>query len=134
MDDAPEIEITEVTTVGIPVADQDRAVAFYCDTLRFETRLDVPIDGTARWIVMGPPGSTTTVALVAASERQPAGVDTGIRLTVCDAEAGLAALQARGAFTGQLQRWPGVPPMFEFRDPDGNLLYAVEPARAEVPG
>jgi hypothetical protein len=23
-------------------------------------------------------------------------------------------------------RWPGVPPMFTFRDPDRNVLYVVE--------
>ena len=34
--------ITGVRTVSIPVTDQDRALAFYVDTLGFEKRLDVP--------------------------------------------------------------------------------------------
>jgi catechol 2,3-dioxygenase-like lactoylglutathione lyase family enzyme len=34
--------VVDVRTVGVPVADQDRAVAFYVETLGFEKRLDVP--------------------------------------------------------------------------------------------
>jgi lactoylglutathione lyase len=26
----------------------------------------------------------------------------------------------------ELLRWEGVPPMFDFRDPDGNVLYVSE--------
>jgi lactoylglutathione lyase len=29
---------------------------------------------------------------------------------------------------GEVLRWPGVPPMFMFRDPDGNRLEIVERA------
>jgi lactoylglutathione lyase len=35
--------ITGIRTVGVPVADQDRALAFYIETLGFEKRLDVPV-------------------------------------------------------------------------------------------
>jgi catechol 2,3-dioxygenase-like lactoylglutathione lyase family enzyme len=28
--------------------------------------------------------------------------------------------------TGDVLRWPGVPPMFAFRDPDGNGLEIIE--------
>jgi predicted RNA polymerase sigma factor len=44
-----ETPITEVGTVGIPVADQDRALEFYVDTLGFEERRDIPFEG-ARWV------------------------------------------------------------------------------------
>jgi lactoylglutathione lyase len=29
---------------------------------------------------------------------------------------------------GEVLRFPGVPPMFSFHDPDGNTLYVVEQA------
>jgi hypothetical protein len=35
-------------------------------------------------------------------------------------------LVARGVDVGELLRWEGVPPMFAFRDPDGNGLEIVE--------
>ncbi|TML03416.1 MAG: glyoxalase, partial [Actinobacteria bacterium] len=35
-----KLHITEVGRVAIPAADQDRALAFYVDTLGFEKRVD----------------------------------------------------------------------------------------------
>jgi catechol 2,3-dioxygenase-like lactoylglutathione lyase family enzyme len=114
-------------TVGVPVADQDRALAFYTGTLGFETRLDVPLGGGARWIEVAPAATTTvSIALVPAHEGVPSGVETGIRLTAADADAALAALRARGADADDVLRWPGVPAMFAFRDQDGNGLEIVE--------
>ncbi len=55
------------------------------------------------------------------------GVDTGIRFETGDAEADHEALKAAGAdVDAEILRVPGVPPMFTFRDPDGNRLYIVE--------
>jgi lactoylglutathione lyase len=40
---------------------------------------------------------------------------------------GHAHLVATGADVDpEVLRYPGVPPMFSFRDPDGNTLYVVE--------
>ena len=55
--------ITGVRTVGIPVADQERALAFYVGTLGLEKRLDVPF-GKGRWLEVAPGGAATSVALV----------------------------------------------------------------------
>ena len=54
------------------------------------------------------------------------GSDTGIRFTVPDAEAERATMRARAVTVGELLQWDGVPPMFTFDDPDGNLFYVVE--------
>jgi lactoylglutathione lyase len=83
--------ITGLHAVGIPVADQDGALAFE----------------------------------VAHAER-PAGVETGIRLTTADVDAAHAAMRALGVDVDDVLRWPGVPPMFAFRDQDGNGLEIVE--------
>jgi catechol 2,3-dioxygenase-like lactoylglutathione lyase family enzyme len=116
----------DVLNVAVPVDDQDRALTFYGETLGFETRLDDVIGQGMRWIEVAPPGATTAIALVLAGEGLASGVDTGVRLATRDAESDHGELQARGVDVGELLRWEGVPPMFVFRDPDGNTLYVVE--------
>jgi lactoylglutathione lyase len=126
----PETEnrtrVTQVRTVGVPVNDQDRALEFYVDKLGFEKRLDVPFGDGKRWIEVAPPGATTTIALVPSREGIPTGVETGIRLATADADADHADLQARGIDADEVLRWEGAPPMFSFRDQDGNGLEIVE--------
>ena len=82
-------------------------------------------EGT-RWIEVALPGTTVTLALEPARPGHPAGVETGIRLTTGDADAAHAALRARAVDADDVLRWPGVPPMFAFRDQDGNGLEIVE--------
>jgi lactoylglutathione lyase len=119
--------ITDMRTVGVPVADQDRALDFYLDKLGFEKRLDTPVPQFGgRWIEVAPAGAAITIALVPQREAVPTGVETGIRFTTADAAAVHADLQARGVDVGELLRWPGVPPMFKIRDHDGNGLEIVE--------
>jgi catechol 2,3-dioxygenase-like lactoylglutathione lyase family enzyme len=121
------IKITGLITVGVPVSDQDRSVEFYIDTLGFEKRRDAPF-GDGRWIEVAPPESATSIALVAERDGQSAGIDTGIRLASRDAEADHEALLAAGvdADSEIMRMGDFVPPMFTFRDPDGNTLVVVE--------
>lgn len=118
-------QITAVRTVGIPVADQDRALAFYADKLSFEKRLDAA-GGGQRWVEVAPPGAVTTVALLAADDGTVVGVDTGIRFGSVDATSDHDALSERGVDVDDVLRWEGVPPMFSLRDQDDNVLYVVE--------
>jgi len=119
------IQITEVRTVGVPVADQDRALAFYLEKLGFEKRLDVPFGKGERWVEVAPPGAATTIALVRAREGDPTGIDTQVRLTTTDAAADHAALRARGV-DADAEVMPYPVPMFIFRDADGNRLRIVQ--------
>jgi catechol 2,3-dioxygenase-like lactoylglutathione lyase family enzyme len=117
--------ITSVSTVAVPVRDQERALQFYMDVLGFEKRRDAEF-GAGRWIEVAPPGASTTIALPPLGDVSP-GVDTGIRLTTGDAVADQAALRAAGVDVSEVLRFgPGVPPMFTLRDPDSNTLYVVE--------
>src|SRR5437588_11639343 len=68
----------KVATVIIPVADQDAAVAFYCDKLGFDKRVDVPFGNGARWIEVGLGEESTTIAL---APPPPGGTQTGNRET-----------------------------------------------------
>jgi lactoylglutathione lyase len=130
MKDEAKTQITGLRTVGVPVTDQDRALEFYVGKLGLAKRADFPSGGGGRWIEVAPPGAaTTTIALVPARDGAPAGVDTGIRLTTGNAAADHAALLARGVDADpEILRWPGVPPMFSFRDQDANRLVLIEQA------
>ena len=119
--------ITQIRSVAITVDDQDRALGFYVGTLGFEVRIDTGPGPAGRWIEVAPPGGATSIALIAAPEAGHGGVDTGIRLTTADVASDHVALRAAGVDVDpELSRWPGVPPMFSFRDPEGNILYALE--------
>jgi catechol 2,3-dioxygenase-like lactoylglutathione lyase family enzyme len=118
--------ITHVGTVAVPAADQERSLAFYTDVLGFETVRDVPFGPGQRWIEVAPPGGGTTIAIPPRGDAS-VGVDTGIRFATDDAAADHAALRGSGVdVDAEILRYPGVPPMFTLRDPDGNTLYVVE--------
>jgi catechol 2,3-dioxygenase-like lactoylglutathione lyase family enzyme len=121
---AVNTHIADVRTVGIPVNDQEAALAFYTDRLGFEKRLDGELEGGQRWLEVAPAGATTSIALIRA-ERGGAGIDTQIRLTTSDAQADHVALRQAGVdVDDEVLSFPV--PMFRLRDADGNVLYVVE--------
>ena len=120
--------ITQVGTVMLPVSDQDRALEFYVGTLGFEKRIDTPYGEGDRWVEVAPPGAETSIALVPPREGESAGIESRIGLTTEDVDADHADLKARGVeVDDEVMRMGGpVPPMFFFKDPDGNNLLLVE--------
>ena len=56
--------ISHINFMSIPVADQDRALAFYRDQLGFEVSVDVPYQDDWRWIFMALPGGQTRLNFV----------------------------------------------------------------------
>jgi len=124
---ANKTHITGVRTVSIPVADQDAALGFYVGTLGFEKLRDTPTPSGGRWIELAPGTDTIIVTLEPAAPDQSRGA-ISIRFTTEDAEAAHAELQAAGVDTDEILRWPGVPAMFAFRDPDGNAFSITETA------
>ncbi|HST38464.1 MAG TPA: VOC family protein [Conexibacter sp.] len=121
------IGLRGVYAVGVPVRDQDRALAFYIDVLGLRLRRDVPSDELAgRWIEVAPSGAATTIALVPERDDLRCGSDTGIRLGVTDAETARAELLRRGVEAGQVGGCAAAPPTFVIRDQDGNSVMLVE--------
>ena len=120
--------ITEIGRVMVPASDQEQALDFYVGTLGLEKRMDVPYGDGDRWIEVAPPGTTTAIALVPPRQGDPVGVETRISLSTDDAGAAHAALSDRGVDVDpEVMRMGGpVPPMFFFRDQDGNSLLLVE--------
>ena len=119
--------ITQVGTVMVPVSDQDRAIAFYCEKLGFEKRADIPFAGSERWVEVAPAGASTSLALVTPREGEPIGIDTHVALSTSDIDADHARLLAAGvdADAEIMRMGDPVPPMFWLRDADGNRLMIV---------
>jgi catechol 2,3-dioxygenase-like lactoylglutathione lyase family enzyme len=127
---ASRLNLTQVGRVCVTVADTDRAIEFYVDTLGFEKMVDVPMGEAMRWVEVALPGTATTIALAPPPEGQEAGGgQTGICLDTSDVDADHAALKAAGAdVDDEVTRWGDpVPPMFWLRDADGNSLIVVQP-------
>jgi len=122
------INVAQVATVMVPVADQDKAIEFYVEKLGFEKRTDVPFGDGNRWVEVAPVGAATTVALVQPMEGQETGIESRVAFESTDIEADHAALRERGVdVDAEVMRMGGpVPPMFFFRDQDGNRLLIVE--------
>jgi catechol 2,3-dioxygenase-like lactoylglutathione lyase family enzyme len=120
--------VTQVGTVMVPVSDQDRAIEFYVEKLGFEKRIDVAYGDGERWVDVGPPGAATTVALVRPREGDPVGIEARVALTSEDIDADHAELRARGVDVDDevMRMGDPVPPMFFFRDQDGNRLLIVQ--------
>src|ERR1700733_1089725 len=106
MSETRRATITGVRTVGIPVRDQEQALAFYAGTLVFETRLDIPMGEGRRWIEVAPAGAPVSLALEGSHDGHPAGVETGVRLTAADVDATHAALRSAGVDADDVLRWP----------------------------
>jgi catechol 2,3-dioxygenase-like lactoylglutathione lyase family enzyme len=119
--------ITQVGTVMVTVSDQDRAIEFYTGKLGFELRGDTAYGDGERWVEVAPPGAATTVALVPEREGAPAGRHANVGLTSEDLDSDHAHLKEQGVDVDDVMRMGDpVPPMFFFRDQDGNTLLAVE--------
>jgi len=141
MPTAAPCRLSRIQLVTIPSTDQDRSVAFY-EMLGFEKRNDVPWGNGHRWVEFYPPNAPTGIALVPPGPSDPTSVQTGIIFNTDDIDATHAQLRALGVDVdesvarvgapaeiriGAVEMAGPVPPMFYFRDPDGNSLLIVQP-------
>ena len=123
------LRVTEIGVVMLPVSDQDRALDFYVGTLGLEKRADMPFaGGSERWVEVAPADGSTRIALVTPREGDSTGGDSRIAFATPDVNADHAALQAAGVDVDEqiMDMGEPVPPMFWFRDPDGNSLLIVQ--------
>ena len=116
--------------VPIPVADVDRAKAFYADRLGFVVDVDVrPVDGV-RVVQLTPPGSACSIGFgtgLPAYEGTPGSI-RALHLVVTDIEKARAELVDRGVDVGAVQDVGGGVRYAGFSDPDGNTLTLQEMA------
>ena len=117
-----------ISRVIVPVSDQDRAIDFYVGTLGLEKTSDTPFGDGDRWVEVSTPEGETAIALANPTPGAATGGSmTGISLRTADVDAAHAHLRSHGTDVDEILRLePPVPPMFFFRDPDGNTLHVAQ--------
>jgi catechol 2,3-dioxygenase-like lactoylglutathione lyase family enzyme len=117
--------------VAVPVADVDRAKAFYTEKAGFNADHDHQVSDGIRFVQLTPPGSACSIALGTGIVDTPPGSVQGLQLVVADIGAARAELVQRGVEVGEVQEFPWGSFVF-FSDPDGNGWSVQQlPAREE---
>jgi catechol 2,3-dioxygenase-like lactoylglutathione lyase family enzyme len=123
----------------LPVADVDKAKAFYTDQLGFHLDVDHRVSDEFRIVQLTPPGSACSITIGNGLTDAAPGSVRGTHLVVTDIEAAHAELAGRGVPVGDIRHmtpegWkPGPDPAHarfnsfaDFADPDGNTWVLQE--------
>jgi catechol 2,3-dioxygenase-like lactoylglutathione lyase family enzyme len=111
--------ILSLELVTVPVADVDRAKAFYVDRLGFHADMDIRTEGNRRFVRLTPPGSACCIAIGKGWIESEPGSMQGTQLVVEDINEVHAFLRAGGVEVSEVQEVPWGRFCF-FSDPDGN--------------
>jgi catechol 2,3-dioxygenase-like lactoylglutathione lyase family enzyme len=130
----------KLEVVVVPVADVDRAKAFYSEQVGFVVDVDRQISDTTRVVQMTPPGSGCSVTVGTGLTAMPPGSLKGLQLVVDDVAAAREQLVDRGVDVTPVRHvgpdgWAdghGGPwnSFVFFDDPDGNS-WAVQEKPAD---
>ena len=131
--------------VLIPVADVDRAKAFYVERAGFNLDVDHQASEEFRVVQMTPPGSACSITIGKGITDAAPGSVRGTHLVVSDIEAARAELIDRGVEVSDIRHFesgewlPGPDPAHrdynsfaDFSDPDGNTWVLQEARRSEA--
>jgi catechol 2,3-dioxygenase-like lactoylglutathione lyase family enzyme len=129
--------------IVVPVADIDRAKAFYIDNAGFDLNVDHSAGDDFRVVQLTPPGSACSIALLKNNQQMAPGSLHGLHLCVEDIELARAELVGRGVaagepfYFGDAGQAAGLDPerrsyatFLTFNDPDGNTWLVQEVHRA----
>jgi predicted enzyme related to lactoylglutathione lyase len=115
--------------VPVPVADVDRAKAFYVEKLGFAADVDVrPTEGM-RVVQLSPPGSACSILVGTGMQdisNVPPGTLKGLHLVVNDIDSARTELIGRGVEVGPIDDVGGGVRYAAISDPDGNTLLLQE--------
>lgn len=135
--------------VLLPVADVDRAKAFYSEQLGFAVQVDHRAGEDFRVVQLNPPGSACSISIGTGITSAEPGSVVGLHLVVEDLQAAVSELAGHGVPVSQprhltAEGWqPGVDPghqdynsFADFTDPDGNgwVLQEVGYQRESIAG
>jgi catechol 2,3-dioxygenase-like lactoylglutathione lyase family enzyme len=117
--------------VQVPVADVDRAKAFYVDRLGFNADHDTQISDTMRVVQLTPRGSACSIVIGTGLNGMPPGSLEGLQLVTTDMDAARGELVDRGVDVSEVVAMgrPGGDTSFKFanfKDPDGNAWVLQE--------
>lgn len=126
--------IMKLELVPLPVADVDRAKAFYVEKLGFHLDHDVQSSDTVRVVQLTPNGSACSIVIGigigGGVSEMVAGSVKGLHLVVEDIQQAREWLIARGVEIEAIVEYPGGIKYAGFHDPDGNSWTLQEiPAR-----
>jgi catechol 2,3-dioxygenase-like lactoylglutathione lyase family enzyme len=126
----------KLEVVIVPVADIDRAKAFYSDQVGFVVDVDAQPTENFRVVQLTPPGSACSIAIGKGLAEAEPGSLKGIQLCVADIDAARADLLSRGVPVSAVQHkddtgfvdgkgddWNS---FVFFQDPDGNAWTVQE--------
>jgi len=119
--------------IPVPVADIDRAKAFYTEKLGFNADLDVRPTETVRLVQLTPPGSGCSIMLGTGVPgiAMPPGSLRALHLVVADVSKARAMLAGRGVAVSEIDEHPQGIKFVSFSDPDGNTwLFQEMPWRS----
>ncbi|TWB63963.1 VOC family protein [Nitrospirillum viridazoti] len=114
--------IRHLKFVGIPTADQDRALEFWTEKMGFKVATDQPM-GSQRWIELTIPGAQTGVVLFTPpGQEDRVGTFFNGSFHCDDLEYTFAKLSERGVvFVSGIEKQPWGS-YARFQDPDGNTF------------
>ena len=128
--------------VVVPVADVDRAKAFYTEKAGFNLDVDHRAGDRFRVVQLTPPGSACSITIGTGITDAAPGSVRGLHLVVVDIDAARAELVERGVDASEIfhfesgGRMPGPDPQrsdygsfLSFADPDGNVWLVQEVGR-----
>jgi catechol 2,3-dioxygenase-like lactoylglutathione lyase family enzyme len=109
----------KIELVAIPVADVDRAKAFYVDQVGFNADHDYQVNEQLRFVQLTPPGSACSVVLGTGITEMAPGSQKGVQVVVADVATARQQLIDHGvqATDVDVQPWGS---FVYFSDPDGN--------------
>ena len=106
--------------VPVPVADVDRARAFYVDRVGFHADHDNTMGETVRFVQLTPPGSACSIVIGTGITPSPPGSAQGLLLVVPDIDGARAELAERGVEISEVRAEEWGARHAYFQDPDGN--------------
>jgi catechol 2,3-dioxygenase-like lactoylglutathione lyase family enzyme len=105
--------------VAVPVADVDRAIAFYRDAVGFNLDHDQVVNDDLRFVQLMPRGSDCSISIGKGITQSAPGSVARLQIVVADIDAARTELSERGVEVGDVQDFPWGRFLF-FADPDGN--------------
>jgi predicted enzyme related to lactoylglutathione lyase len=105
--------------IQVPVADIDRAKAFYTEKIGFVAEHDQRVNDQVRFVQLTPPGSACSISFTSGVHGMRPGSIEGLQMVVDDADAAREELLGRGVDVGEVQEFPWGRFVY-FSDPDGN--------------
>lgn len=123
--------ITQIHSTTIAVADQDKALDFYVNTLGWEMAMDSPMGPDMRWLTVVPPGAATQLVLGHTSWFTSEGMGSlpskaGISLIAPDLDETYETLKSRGVqFKNPPEAMPWGAKATWFYDLDGNEFFLI---------